>query len=84
VGDWERRIRIATDMHERLGVNRPGAEDREAAKKRVYRLKSQEAELRGAQKKLVQEIELAIHKRQTITVKVGFSCAARDGSSLKP
>ena len=70
VGELGIKLQLSTEMHAKLLADRPDASPKFAAEKRIQRLDGQQAEVGKAQRKLVEEIELAIQKRDSLLLRV--------------
>ena len=63
-------MQLSSEMHAKLMADRPDASPKFAAEKRSQRLDAQQSEISIAQRKLVEEIELAIRKRDSLLIRV--------------
>ena len=72
VGELGIKMQLSSEMHAKLMADRPDASPKMAAEKRIQRLDSQQLEVSMAQRKLVEEIELAIRKRDSLLLRVLF------------
>lgn len=70
VSKIENQIQHGIEMHARLAADRPDVNPKAAVQKRLQRLGLEEADLGMGQAKLLEEIKLAILKREALFLKV--------------
>ena len=64
------KMQLSSDMHAKLLADRPNGSLKSATEKRIQRLDSQHLEVSKSERKLVEEIELAIRKRDSLLLRV--------------
>ena len=72
VMDWERTVQLDNEMYTSLSPGKHTGDANATARRELHRLQLQATELGCHRDRLLQELELAVSKRDTIAIKVSL------------